>query len=111
MLMGALRPMFTTGGIMYVSGVPKKQGLYWVKENLGLKGYSEPKLCRLEERFNPGEMKGTLVWTPIENNKKDHFFFATGDNHLYWDEQVLPPKEYECLRRIDEVNEKQEDIE
>lgn len=95
---------------MYLSGVPKKQGLYWVKEKLGWDGYNEPKLCRLGKRFSPNDSEGVLCWWAVENNKNDHFFLAAG-NDLYWDIRVVVPKEYECLRRIDEVNEKQEDIE
>jgi len=91
---------------MYISGVPKKLGLYWVKMSIGWTDFFKPMLMELEETFNVDESV-ILVWRRLKDNSA---FPATGKD-LYWDEQVLPPKEYECLRRIDELQEKQEDIE
>lgn len=90
---------------MYIFGVPKKEGLYWVKENLGPKGHDKPKLCRLK-RLSLSEPEGILYWWIIEDNEEDNFLLAAGRD-LYWDIQVTEPKEYECLRRIDDTIEEQ----
>ena len=92
---------------MYISGIPNKQGLYWVRQALGYTGFAESRIMKLEELIDGDGPNTILVWRRLE----DHSAWPATGSDLYWDIQVTRPKEYECLRRIDEVNEEQEDIE